>query len=66
MFWCICGGGGLGLMTILGVFVLAENLGTVLEVFVSILIVALIIGCLYQLALRHRPTLSPNERWTWN
>ena len=51
MFWCICGGGGLGLLTILGVFVLAENIGAVLEVFAVILIVALIIGCLYQLSL---------------
>lgn len=51
MFWCICGGGGLGLLTILGIFVLAENIGAVLEVFAVILIVALIISCLYQLSL---------------
>lgn len=35
----------------MGVFVLAENIGTVLKVFVGILIVVLIIGCLYQLSL---------------
>ena len=62
MFWCFCGGGGLGLLTILGIFVLAENIGTVLEVFVSILIVALIIGCLYQLSLEVGSNSKPSEK----
>ena len=62
MFWCICGGGGLGLLTILGIFVLAENIGTVLEVFVGILIVALIIGCLYQLSLEVGSNSKASEK----
>lgn len=62
MFWCICGGGGLGLLTILGVFVLAENIGTVLKVFVGILIVVLIIGCLYQLSLEVGSASKTSEK----
>lgn len=65
MFWCFCGEVGLGLLTILGMFVLAENIGTVLKVFGYILLISIIISCLYQLSLNvESDNKTPEKKFT--
>ena len=47
MFWCFCGEAGLGLLTLLGIFVLAENIGLLLKILGGILIAGIFMGMIF-------------------